>query len=455
MLKRIESGLFTLLLLLYIFTNFSTGNGHCESQTLVFIRPSVISVAPGGSFTIEVRVSNVRNLYSWFFNLSWDASILSVVEIEEGPFLSGEGAQKTFFQPKIYNDKGYAAVWCTMLGEPSTSAVSGSGVLARVSMNVKSEGISLLSLVKTELRTYELDPIPHISKNGYFQYPMAQTFIHPSYTEDPSLIQNKTFKVSVNVSLVVDLYSWFFNLSWDASILSVVEIEEGPFLSGEGAQKTSFYSGFDNEKGILYANCTITSSEEGVSGSGTLATILFKVKDIGYTKIELTEVMLYASDGQVIVSSSRGAYFTNIVHDIKISSIDLTDSEVTVGGLAVINVTIENRGNVRETFYVALWANDTLIRYVTIEDLPPYSSKTLTFKWPVSDVNPGSYVISAEAGYLTLEKNTDDNVYFGPILNVQRGLPITAIVYALVIAAVIVIVIVVFVIRRRKQESKL
>ena len=87
--------------------------------------------------------------------------------------------------------------------------------------------------------------------------------------------------------------------------------------------------------------------------------------------------------------------------------------------------------------------------------MPPYSSKTLTFKWPVSDVNPGSYVISAEAGYLTLEKNTDDNVYFGPILNVQRGLPITAIVYALVIAAVIVIVIVVFVIRRRKQESKL
>ena len=310
MLKRIKSGLFTLLLLLSIFINFSAGNGHCESQILVFIQPSVISVAPGESFTIEVRVSNVRNLYSWFFNLSWDPSILSVVEIEEGPF-----------------------------------------------------------------------------------------------------------------------------------------------LSGEGAQKTSFYSGFDNERGLLYANCTIMSSEEGVTGSGTLATILFKVKDIGYTKIELTEVMLYASNGQVIVSSSRSAYFTNIVHDIKVSSIDLTDSEVTVGGLAVINVTIENRGNVGETFYVALWANDTLIGYLTIEDLPPYGSKTVTFEWPISGVNPGSYIISAEADYLTLEKNTDDNVYSGPILNVQRGLPVTAIIYALVIAAVIVLVI--FVIRRRKQESKL
>jgi len=109
----------------------------------------------------------------------------------------------------------------------------------------------------------------------------------------------QTFAVNVSISNVADLYAWQLDFSWNSSLLTVTNITEGPMLRSSG-NSTYFSPKLNNPAGNLSALCTrlhsLGSAVAGVSGSGTLMTIQFKVIASGECDLNLYGTQLSNSN---------------------------------------------------------------------------------------------------------------------------------------------------------------
>jgi len=128
----------------------------------VSVSPSTVTASKGQNFSISVSVSSVLDLYGWRFKLSWNTTLLDVVNTIEGPFLKAGGS--TFFTYKINDTLGYILADCTLLG--NVSGVSGSGTLANVKFYAKNQGKSILGLYDTMLVSSQEQLIIHTVNNG-------------------------------------------------------------------------------------------------------------------------------------------------------------------------------------------------------------------------------------------------------------------------------------------------
>jgi len=169
---------------------FTTDKVKTESLAVVCVDPPVVSASSGENFTVDIKVADVKNLYTYQFRLSWEPSLLDVTDVTEGPFLNAEETYRTSFTPRIYNTpdplgvSGYVYVACTLLGEPATAAASGNGTLATIEFLAKEEG-------NTSLHLYE--EMPHGTEDGY------STII----PEIPSLFIPSLFMIATLLAIVV------------------------------------------------------------------------------------------------------------------------------------------------------------------------------------------------------------------------------------------------------------
>lgn len=130
--------------------------------TIVFVHPPTNIVEVGQTFFIEIRISDVIDLYGWEFKLEWNPNLLDVFDVTEGPFLNQSG--ETFFTKRINNTEGSILVDCTLLGD--IPGVNGSGILAYVEFHAENEGSCILDLHSTKLvNSLEL-LIPHTTNDG-------------------------------------------------------------------------------------------------------------------------------------------------------------------------------------------------------------------------------------------------------------------------------------------------
>jgi PKD repeat protein len=141
------------------------------------------SVAPPNTFKMYVRVTDItsqKSLYGWEFWLTFNASILQINGVARGTFLEGAGQtlwQNNMVAPVIDNVNGLLTAGDALVGPPyPLVGAVGSGYLAEITFQVKTEGASLLHLDDTELDSIILpdtvDPItPHDRFDGYFEYP--------------------------------------------------------------------------------------------------------------------------------------------------------------------------------------------------------------------------------------------------------------------------------------------
>ncbi len=124
--------------------------------------------------------------------------------------------------------------------------------------------------------------------------------LKPSVVATQGLTIGSTFDVTVHVDNVENLWQWVFLLTWDPTVLTIQSgPTEGPFLRSAGttffnsAPKLNVTQGFLNE-----TSCTLMALT-GVSGSGDLATIKFKVVGYGTSQINFVDVSPVASLGGV------------------------------------------------------------------------------------------------------------------------------------------------------------
>jgi hypothetical protein len=108
-------------------------------------------------------------------------------------------------------------------------------------------------------------------------------YLEPS---DLAITPSKGFTVELKTASITDLKGYSVTLFYDPTLLSLQEVEEGPFLSVGG--KTFFYKEVDDAKGTILIDCAILGPEVGVSGEGTLAAFSFTSLKAGSTSIEFS-----------------------------------------------------------------------------------------------------------------------------------------------------------------------
>ena len=112
------------------------------------------------------------------------------------------------------------------------------------------------------------------------------------------------------------------------------------------------------------------------------------------------------------------------VHDVAITNVTTSATEVWVGEIVNITVVVKNEGTAVETFNVTVYYDAISIGTQTVTNLFPDAEETLTFSWNTTGVTPlnYNYTISAQASLLPgppPETDTADNTFTNGIVKVK------------------------------------
>lgn len=347
-----------------------------SSGTTVAIDPQIRSANPGGSFTINVTVTNVTDLTSWGFRVGFPRGLLETIKenITEGPFLKLGGS--TSFTAKVFSN--YIDVGCVLPG--ATAGVSGNGTLASATFKVRTTGNTTLDLYNVGLLDSGGLVIEDWDKkdspdDGYFYTTMPVAGYsyapHPiDYPGHPIVNETVTFNATESYD-PDDLYEsspgGIVNYSWDFG---------------------------DNSTGTgLFVNHTY-------SATGSYRVTLNVTDDDG----ELDSI-----DHPII-----GTTINVLLHDIAVIGGVVTPPEVSLGGSFSINVTVLNQGSDTESLNVTVYANMAPVTtklFEYYEYPPPWyvpqhhtsleseENATTTIIWDTTGIPTGTYAISVK-GFL-------------------------------------------------------
>jgi len=378
-------------------------------EATIYVDPNLSYGIPGESFTIDIQIADVVNLYGWQVNMSFNPSVVEVVNITEGEFLKDQ-PEGTSGDSRIENEKGWATFsWLTIGKQPG---VYGDGQLATVEFLILTEGESVFNMTNPGTYLIEMVPppappgeppsreIPHVAENGFF----SSLILPPEaeFTWSPNKLP-KNEPVTFDASASYDdeeivSYKWDF---------------------GDGT--TKIYEG---------ANLTaITTHQYTTSG----------------TKV----VTLNVTDNIGLLGTKKANVWVRFTHDVAVIDVEVSQIEVQVGQTVSVEVTVTNLGEEDESFNVAVHYDETEIDTKPVTNLEPDANETLTFSWDTAEVAPDDYGIRADAD-LEGEERPVDNVKSGGTVTVN---PAGAFPMELVIAVIVIVVIVavgVFFYMRRK-----
>jgi len=115
--------------------------------------------------------------------------------------------------------------------------------------------------------------------------------ISPSSDTIPQSQIGTDFVVNISISTVTNLWSWAANLNWNPSVLNFTKISEGPFLKNAG--NTFFAPTFPQSGSLPDISDTVYPTNRSFSGSGVLATVIFKILAAGQSDITLSHTNLW------------------------------------------------------------------------------------------------------------------------------------------------------------------
>jgi len=117
------------------------GKGQSAPATMA-INPTTKTVDQVGiTFTLNITIADVTEMWSYIIDLSWNASVLKCLGVTEGPFMKAFGS--TVFLTKTPLPGEVPEITCTFL---TMIGATGSGVLATVTFNSTAIGTTNLHI---------------------------------------------------------------------------------------------------------------------------------------------------------------------------------------------------------------------------------------------------------------------------------------------------------------------
>ena len=211
-------------------------------------------------------------------------------------------------------------------------------------------------------------------------------------------------------------------------------VDNGDLISFDDPYFAGFMPGFHNvTEGKLKRTTAnlIALPFASTSGPGTLANVTFQVVGYGSSNITLgPETILIAAVTYIPIPGIQleHGYFSNVVHDIAVTSVTVSPNMVEIGEPVSINVTVTNEGDFSETFNVTVSYDSISIDTQTDVSLGVGANTTLEFTWNTMGVESGIHTITANASIVPDETDTDNNVGWDQVTII--GPPVASFIYS-------------------------
>jgi len=378
----------------------------------IYVDPADITdpaLTPCNNFSIDIKILNATDVYTFDFKLNFDPTIVEGVEINEGTFLSSVGST-TILHSQIDNIVGFIWFSVTLTAPPGAS---GAGTLATITFHVIDLGATDFILYDTSLTDSGGQPLTHSTANGHFANVIfARLFVDPPEIIDPTIVPGYIFYLDIDVENVQNLFGYEFHLSYNTAVLTCIGVIIHPVQN-----ETKFMTKFsvDDWIGDVFVNVTYLPAAHPISTNTpiNLVTLLFMVDAMGVSELPLHDTKLINSSGDAIPHETGDGFFQSVTRDVAV--LDITPSKTIIyeGRTINISVVVANQGDYfNETFDVTLYYETTPIATKTIHDLPIGQNATLLFTWITTGLPPcANYTLNAEAETVPYETDFADNTY--------------------------------------------
>lgn len=151
--------------------NFTSADGSFDNVLLAKLAvepPEIIdpTLVPPATFKINVTIEDIRDLYGYQFNLTFDKNVLVCLQTEVLDVLN-----ETYYIPNqmIDNTRGFVFINVTYYSPAIPLDIDGPTPLVTIKFRVKSLGATNLTLTDTGLVDPDGQPITHEVHDGFFQ----------------------------------------------------------------------------------------------------------------------------------------------------------------------------------------------------------------------------------------------------------------------------------------------
>jgi len=128
------------------------------------------------------------------------------------------------------------------------------------------------------------------------------------------------------------------------------------------------------------------------------------------------------------------------VHDVAVSSVSLSKSEVKIGESVAVCVVVKNEGDFTESFNVQIFLNQTLMEVISVKNLAPGDERILNITINTSGLSEGNYLVYVIIPAIPHELSSNNNVYIDGIITLTaRAFYAWNLVFLLLIIALILI----------------
>ena len=156
---------------IYTMSQLSQPGGGIQTALLenptVTVEPSYISVFKDESFNVDVKITDVLDLYGWEFKLYWNNTLLNCTGAHVSiPTIWGNTTQE--YGPGLensFNDSSGRYFKALTPTDPAPS-FNGSMTIAELTFKALQPGTTSLALVETKLGNSAADPIDHTESGG-------------------------------------------------------------------------------------------------------------------------------------------------------------------------------------------------------------------------------------------------------------------------------------------------
>jgi hypothetical protein len=216
----------------------------------------------------------------------------------------------------------------------------------------------------------------------------------------------QTFSININITSVSGLVGFDFMLTYNTSVLSLVDIQLGSFLKSVGS---AFLINLTTA-GQIWLAATLYESGgwtgTSANGTGILATATFQAIGAGESTLNLFSSNPYNPDEIKLASDPQDppvVPIPNVAVDGSVTVLPEPDPSVHAafsktiigqGYSLLINLSAANPCDIPQTINVAAYANTTQVEKQTLT-IPDGTSTTLAFLWNTTGFHRGIYAISA------------------------------------------------------------
>jgi len=136
---------------------------------------------------------------------------------------------------------------------------------------------SLLLILFASIFTYSI--ISNFSSGNLlvaYGSPSANPYLLVAPTAYIGSELGETFTIAVNIDNVENLHEFEFKIGYNTSLLDVMQVSQGSFFPAPPSAIITKMEA-DETSGIVWVDISLSAPEASKSGSGTLATVIFKV----------------------------------------------------------------------------------------------------------------------------------------------------------------------------------